>query len=341
MKFIDKEFLGPFDLESEDKPVTSGIYILVNKNDKHYKPLYIGRSINIKNRLNNLFSHAQLAQSGMEGVIDSFFYFPIDKDNVEEMNQLEKELIRYYEPSLNMVRSRVDPQAIIRAREVERSSSRKSFWSLSILGFTLTIFSFLVSILISNDLYTPREKIQNQIITAINNGADLRAIKHIYVNREKTSGGILKPFVSDVNVYPYNVALSLILEDIRTNAYLEKGDKSILKNINKLIEDHTHINPFDRLESVQRDYFENIQIKLGEEYGRVSIEVNKLADELYNKNSLVEQYLKDSTTSFWVSVSALLFSILVSAYQLYNGRDARVKRIMLESYSESIGKTEQ
>ncbi|EPM6342136.1 hypothetical protein ACTN1H_002340 [Vibrio parahaemolyticus] len=335
MNFLGKEFLGPFDLESRDKPETSGIYILVRKNDKSYKPLYIGRAKNIKYRL----SSSHTGRAGFGGVVDAFFYLPVDDE--EELDKLERELIIYYKPRLNFLGNRIDPQVILQAREVERNSFRRSVWSLSLFIIIIVNLAFTFPVFLSSGSYTPKEKIQNQIITAINNEADIRVIKHIYMNRERTSGFKLIPFFSDVSTYPYNVALSLILEDIRTNAYLENGDKNILKGVDKVIEDHTKINPFDRLESVQRDYFENIQIKLDNDYNRVSIEVNKLADELYNKNSLVDQYLKDSTTSFWVSVSALLFSILVSAYQLYNGRDSRVKRMMLECYSESLGKSEQ
>ncbi|EHK2851218.1 hypothetical protein D5E88_24405 [Vibrio parahaemolyticus] len=341
MKYLDREFQGPLDLADKNKPDISGVYILVGKNDEEYKPLYIGRAASIKKRLNHIPSSPNLSKAFSEGVVDSYFYLPIEKDKGKEAYEFELELIKYYEPYLNLMHSRFNPQeAIIRAREKEKSSSRKSLWSLTFLSFILALTSMVFSVFISSGSYTPKDKLQSLIITAISNGADLRAIKHIYVNREKSSGGLLKSLYSDSNVYPYNVALSVVLEDIRTQQYLKGEEKVLLPSVNKLIDDHTHINPFDRLEPVQRDYFENIQIKLGKGYDQVSIEVNKLADELYNKNSLVDQYLKDSTTSFWVSVSALLFSILISAYQLYNGRDSRTKRMMLEAYSESLGKDE-
>lgn len=339
MKFLDREFQGPFDLSDENKPDISGVYILVGKDGEERKPLYVGRAASIRKRLNYVSLSPNLSKAFSEGVVDSYFYLPIDKDKGKEAYEFELELIKYYEPFLNLMHSRFNPQeAIIRAREKEKSSSRKSLWSLTLLSFVVALTSMVFSIFISSGSYTPKDKLQSLIITAISNGADLRAIKHIYVNREKSSGGLLKPLYSVSNVYPYNVALSVVLEDIRTQQYLKGGEKDLLPSVNKLIDNHTHINPFDRLEPVQRDYFENIQIKLGKDYDQVSIEVNKLADELYNKNSLVDQYLKDSTTSFWVSVSALLFSILISAYQLYSGRDSRTKRMMLEAYSESMGK---
>lgn len=339
MKYLDREFKGPFDLGDKNKPDSSGVYILTSKSDEESRPLYIGRAANIKNRLNHLSSNPRLSKAFSERVVDSYFYLPIEKDKGKEAYEFELELVKYYEPCLNSRYSRFDAQeAIFRAREKEKSSSRKSLWSLTFLSFVLALTSMVVSVFVSSGSYTSKEKLQKQIITAIGNEADLRAIKHIYMNREKSSGGLLKSLYSDSNVYPYNVALSVVLEDIRTQQFLNGEDKSLLPAVNKLIDNHTHINPFDRLESVQRDYFENIQIKLGKDYAQVSIEINKLADELYNKNSLVDQYLKDSTTSFWVSVTALLFSILISAYQLYSGRDSRTKRMMLEAYSESLGK---
>jgi hypothetical protein len=232
-----------------------------------------------------------------------------------------------------------------------------SFWAV-LTGFLVVIFlnltiSIISSILGSGDLYVERSYIKSEIFSAINNGGDLRAAKNIYENRRYLERGFFSVFSSDDEYYGYSVTMSKILEDVRSdyflkeiedanryrsyseNEYIRKSDADSISKIDRIIEEYEQLNPFEGLEAAQKDNFENVRIKLGDKYALISGDMEKLSSDLRGRNELVGQYLKDSTISFWVSIVALFFSLVVSAYQIYLGRDSRVKDILAAAVNET------
>ena len=169
-----------------------------------------------------------------------------------------------------------------------------------------------------------KAELKGDIVTAIKNNADLRAIKQIYNNRHPSARwGFFGPRTH----YAFSVPLSAVLEDIRADVFLEHNpDKSLLPALDKLTAEQFQTNPFDALEPDQKDHFERLRERLGERYAGVQDEVVKIADQLYAKNILTKQYLRNSTTSFWVSVVGLLLAIVVGGVQLYQARTARLNR---------------
>jgi hypothetical protein len=123
--------------------------------------------------------------------------------------------------------------------------------------------------------------------------------------------------------YPISVPLSVVLEDIRTDLFINgDADKSLIPLVDGLITQHFQTNPFDNLETTQKDNFERLREKTGDRYTSVQAEVTKIADELYAQNLLTKQYLRHSTISFWVSIAALAFSLVIGGIQIYQGRRA-------------------
>ena len=57
-------------------------------------------------------------------------------------------------------------------------------------------------------------------------------------------------------------------------------------------------------------------MKIGDGYDSVQEDVLKIATELENKNQLVSEYLNDSKTGFWTSISALIITIVFSVAQI-------------------------
>jgi len=342
MELLGNKFLGPVKLDSPDISNKSGVYIFVSSKDENFNPLYIGHATNIKSRMrdhqriDNLRKDS-VANKIIDGTIDSIYYCHFGEKDRNLSLELERKLTIKYLPKYNrhLFTQAFNNETIIEMKEREFASAKRAT-SLTMGAFILGLVSLFMSLYFANNDFTSKEKIQKSIITAITNEADLRAIKQIYLNREKTSRGVTQIFKAEENLYSYGVPLSMVLEDIRTNMYLTKTNIGLLDKVDSLIELHTHINPFDKLEPAQRDYFENIKIKLKADYSDVIPEVNKIANELHNKNSLVDEYLKDSKTSFWVSVFALLFSIVVSGYQLFNGRASRIQRMIAEGMSKVV-----
>ncbi len=343
MEILGKRFKGPLAINSIEIPDVSCVYILVNSDSPDFTPLYVGRtSRSLKLRIRELFFHSKLNNALSDGKAVQVYFCEFDPNDQKGLNNLERLLIEYYEPRYNTSYryKPVDEQVLKELKELEIRSAKKSAFTALSLGISFVLLTISFVGFFSNESYISKSDIQNTIITAMKNEADLRAIEHIYLNREKVDKSLFKAFKSDANLYPYNTPFSTILEGIRTDMFLENGDKSLLKKVDILIEQHLHTNPFDRLEPIQRDYFENIKIKLDDKYPDVIIEVNKIADELHSKNTLVDEYLKDSNTSFWVSVFALIFSVVVSSYQIFNGRASRVQRLFAESLSKVQSSTE-
>ena len=338
MELLGKEFKGPFDLDSEELPDSLGVYILVNGSSQDFKPLYVGKAQKIRQRVSIHRSSSRFTSNIKDHKIDKVYFCQFESDS--EAFEFEMLLHKKYLPELNRRTdfNRINTEFLQTMKEIERSSAKRSAYSLSVFALLATILSFVLSAYISNEKYTQKDKLQESIIVAVNNGADLRAVKHIFLNREIVQKSFFQVFKDDTSLYSYNVPLSYVLEDIRTGMFLAGSESNQREAINKLIEEHTHLNPFDRLEPIQRDYFENIKIILKDDYQKIYREVNKVADELHTKNLLVDEYLKDSNTSFWISVIALIFSIAVSSYQIFNSRGSRMQRLFAESFSQIITK---
>jgi len=256
-----------------------------------------------------------------------------DLSQKADQKNIEKEEVRVKYEQLLRDRNRLVHLYRHRSESYEKFS-RMAIW---IVGITIPLMLWSVFLVVQeNESYVSKAEIKNKIVAAIRHNADLRAIRNIYENR-KISKKKLSQFFDDMEDYYYfNVPLSTIFEDIRTEVFLaDSVDSLILKKLDRIIEEHLQVNPFDILESSQKDYFENIRIKLGEQYPQIRSEMDKLVNELYTKNSLVSEYLKDSTTSFWISVIALIFAICVGIFQIYQNRASRLKLFLASAIAES------
>src|SRR6266480_196439 len=204
---------------------------------------------------------------------------------------------------------------------------KNRFISLLLVIVAVAVVSFLGSSFVSSGWTTSRAALTSSILTVIKNGGDLRAVKQVYTNRERNSetfyiaimdkGLSVNGKVSD-RYYKYDVPLSTVLEDIRTIFFLSPNkDTSLLAKLDGIITEYNNTDPFDKLKQGQRDHFENVRIKLPSHYELIKSDMNKISDELVHQNALVNEYLKDSTRSFWVSILALILSLAVGLYQLH------------------------
>jgi hypothetical protein len=214
--------------------------------------------------------------------------------------------------------------------KLSHSDSAFSFISgvpffLAPIALTLIAFSFASP---SSAPKIDKKITRSEVSKIITNDGDLRAVKYA-LSYQPHIPSIKTIFSSDSDYYPANVALSTVLDDIRHEAFLS-GDKTLIPQLIKITSEHEEINPFDNLQASQRDYFENIRIKTSDSYSKISNDVNNIADELSQKNQLVSEYLADSKMSFWISITALLLSVIIGSYQIFMSRPAALKKLFIE-----------
>ena len=198
---------------------------------------------------------------------------------------------------------------------------------LAVLAFSLTTLSA------SKVSVVKKEPLVTSISAAVGNGADISVIRHIYKQRkqERSSlGSVLFTRTQDAfrsdEYYSAETPLSDILQDIRASQFTTKGQDGLSQRaqLEKLIREHAQTNPFDKLESGQRETFDNVRAKLGANYDVIQNDLTRIGDELYGKNIAVEKYLRDSTFNLWLSVFALFMSLVISSYQIFQSRENRL-----------------
>lgn len=218
---------------------------------------------------------------------------------------------------------------------LEKIEGRHRASRITLAALTLTLFSLIftfTTVFLEDGKYIDKEKAQKDISTIIVNGGDLRAIKQALINQSKISEFKLIFSLKEA-YYPRNIALSSVLEDVRVEAF-RSNNKELLPKLEPIILEYEEINPFDKLQVGQKDYFENLRIKTGEEYKNISNDVNNLVEELHQKNLLVDEYLSDSKMSFWISIFAVFLSIAIGGYQIFTGRPEALKRLLLGLLAE-------
>lgn len=218
---------------------------------------------------------------------------------------------------------------------------------LKALIILTTFFVFIYVILSGSknlqDKYF-NKSIKEDIQKTIQSNASLDVVKNIYSNRKEYSPSLTDLFnkSSDNDKYLAETPLSEILKDMKTDYYLsEKKDTTYLNKLVSIINSHEIINPFDKLEENQKNDFENLRFKLGENYSRVSADINRITDELHNKNQLVAKYLDKANISFLISIGALAITIILSFYQIYQNSKERLSAILSEVISSRSKENKQ
>lgn len=224
-----------------------------------------------------------------------------------------------------------------------RSIFNRLFSYISILTAILSAAA-LITIVIADptdEKYFNKDNLKKLITQAVKNGASIDNIKHIYDARllEK------KPFFSSKDEfaaenYTENTSLSFILQDLLSGYYTNsnfKTDSLYLYNLKTIIKENEETNPFDKLEISQKYSFENIRLKTDSNYVKIQSDIIRITDELDSKNQLVNKYLNKSEISFNLSIIALIITILLSAYQIYQNYSStkNVQKVISEIFEKN------
>jgi hypothetical protein len=206
--------------------------------------------------------------------------------------------------------------------------------TVAIVLFGIIYAGILITLLSAAKL-VEKQNLKADISTSISNGADVAVVKQIYENR-KALTRIFSLTKLQGEYYNYDVPLSKILQDIRVDYFLTgKKDEEFIIGLEKIISEYLQIDPFDKLESSQRDYFENIRLKSKDTYVMIRNDLDKIADELYKKNLLASKYLNKAETSFWISILGLVFALLIGVATLVQNRKKRLQDIISDEIDRS------
>ena len=76
--------------------------------------------------------------------------------------------------------------------------------------------------------------------------------------------------------------LSIVLNDILSDYYLKgTNDTIFLNKLKSIILVQLQTNPFDKLEANQKNDFENLRVKLNDNFYLVQNDINRISEELY------------------------------------------------------------
>ncbi|MGF1718318.1 hypothetical protein L4D08_26040 [Photobacterium chitinilyticum] len=211
---------------------------------------------------------------------------------------------------------KVKSSPVKRTRRQRKRQSDPLLSSPSMMVFGILFYGFIAwyFFLSDDELYINKESVKSDISQMIINDADLDSIKHHFNSSDKVEWGFIFGWSNNKHdYYVSSIPLLTILKDIKSDTYLAKSiDKNKQGKVSKVIKEYQQRNPFDGLEQVQKDQFNNIRIKLDENFDVVKQEVYKLSEDLNQKNLLVNQYLSDSKTSLYVSIASLIFALITT-----------------------------
>jgi hypothetical protein len=240
----------------------------------------------------------------------------------------------------------------IRESKIKSKKTRLlRLYSSFILSLVILLSSVVVLFTIIENNEIPdsyfSKSIKSDIKKVVENDGDLLTIKHIYNTREIKKKKLPDFFTNkQTDYYPESTSLNEILNDLKVEYYTsDKRKDSYLNQLNEIINLHNQINPFDKLETNQKFAFENIRDKLDSNYVDIQEELNRIADEMNSKNLLVDKYLEKSNLSYWISVIALVLTIILSTIQIYQNRNQRVgnllRNILKNQKDENSDKSEE
>jgi len=218
-------------------------------------------------------------------------------------------------------------------KETKNFLTKTAEWIFSIMAiiFLLCLLVFVFRFFVLQEKFPSSssfpKKIRVEIKNAIGNGAKLDVVKHIYNNRKIEEPQILKYlFFRLEDFYSESTSLSTILYDIKVDCYQRPPiDSVFIEKLETIILENEEINPFDKLESNQKIMFENIRKLLNENYSPIQDDLNRIADEMNNKNILVEKYLAKSSLSFWISIGAVGITVFFGLFQIVLNKKWRRK----------------
>jgi hypothetical protein len=198
-----------------------------------------------------------------------------------------------------------------RMERLNRVNKRRT---ISVIIYSLIVLTMSFLFMFGEIKYDySRKQIDESISNLISNGADLDTINYELKNSQLEQ----KSFLIGDEFYGDNVNLSDVLISIKRNYYKDRQPRDTFSTkLDAIITEHNEVDPFSKLQSYQKDLFSNVRYKADVSYVNINADINKIVQELDNKNTLVDEYLDKSNLSFWVSMLGLFIAVITALAQI-------------------------
>ncbi|HDX8340680.1 TPA: hypothetical protein RQN03_001427 [Aeromonas dhakensis] len=224
----------------------------------------------------------------------------------------------------------------------ERKLRIFSFLRISLLA---AIVSFIAafSLLLSNidGKYVGKSELQEAIKNTVAKKAHLDDLKIVFTTKSTPVRDSFWPIFKPHLYYEQqNLTLIDVLNDLKTEIYIKENtlsneDSEFIYYINNIITDYNKVNPFDGLDAQDVRDFRGIADKLEPlKYALIQEEVSSLTSSMKVKNNLIHQYLSSSNISLYISISAFIFSVIVSIWQILASRRSSQKQLIYDAIRE-------
>ena len=133
-----------------------------------------------------------------------------------------------------------------------------------------------------------------------------------------------------------------LLSDYYLDSLPNKSDSVYSNQLVLLIEEFSRNNPFEELEPDQRVYFQNVQAKIPEQYDLIKEDLMRISKTLKEKNVLTEHYLQKSNLSFWLSIGAVIITLVFGVVQLFqNSSKAKSDAEVFSKIFDKLGEKKE
>jgi predicted GIY-YIG superfamily endonuclease len=121
MKILNRDFIGPLEVEYHNLPKEHGVYLLAYIEKDKINPIYIGFTRDLKHRINSLLIQSPIPKEILKNSEAKLFYSLFDQENYLQGQAFEIELIKKFDPIYNSNKYKYIEQAQVTDSKIEKT----------------------------------------------------------------------------------------------------------------------------------------------------------------------------------------------------------------------------
>ena len=175
-----------------------------------------------------------------------------------------------------------------------------------VIGLFIIVRTAMIIILEHPTPQMPKN-IKKDFARAINKGCFYEDLKNIFDNKERVDNSLYNGMI---DVYEPNVDIIFVINDMIHDYYKTPSvDTAYVAKLYFFRSEAKQKSPFDKLDSSQKELFERLRLDAGDSYYLIENDVMAISNELFDKNSDINEYLDKSNQSYILSIIAFFVSL--------------------------------